>query len=521
MNITIVTACPGGHTTSWLAAQRLALAAERAGHMPVSAGDDSGAGDLVIVAASAPVDLAHYAGRPLYRATMAAALAHPDQVVAAAPAAAQPYDPAADTEAARAVAAEPSTRSEAEDTTEAKPAPSPQASSALHNLRAPRATARAEAGVEPKNKSSPNEKAPATQAGGNNRNVYRHLMAGASRILPLVVVGGLCIALSFAFGLHAADQKGSLAAAFMQIGADSAFKLMLPVLAGYIAYSIAGQPGVTPGLIGGWLATDLSAGFIGGIVAGFLGGYAALAVKRLVPLPQRIASLKPVVIMPLLASLATGLIMLYGIGPLVAMIVDSLTHFLTTLDSANAVLLGLLLGGMMCLDLGGPVNKSAYTFGAGLLASHVYLPMAALMAGGMVPPIGLGLASFLAWPKFDSSERAGGQAAIVLGLCFITEGAIPFAARDPLRAIPCCIVGGAVAGALSMHFGCHLRVPHGGLFVLLIPNAVSNVLYYLGAIAAGSLVTGLTYALIKPRPAFAGVATQASPDELDLDASRM
>ncbi|XRG84859.1 fructose-specific PTS transporter subunit EIIC [Salinisphaera sp. SPP-AMP-43] len=349
------------------------------------------------------------------------------------------------------------------------------------------------------------------------RGIYKHLLTGVSFMLPMVVAGGLCIALSFVFGINAADEKGSLAAALMQIGAGSAFKLMVPILAGYIAYSIADRPGLTPGLIGGWLATDLGAGFIGGIIAGFLGGYAALAVKRFVPLPASIQSLKPILIIPLISSLITGLVMIYVIGTPVAAILEALTGFLNSMGSTNAVLLGLLLGGMMCFDMGGPINKAAYTFGVGLLSSQTYLPMAAIMAGGMVPPIGLGLASLLARPKFDTAEREGGKASLVLGLCFITEGAIPFAAKDPIRVIPCCVTGGAVAGGLSMFFGCKLMAPHGGLFVMLIPNAVTHASLYLAAIAAGSAVTGLLYATIKPR--VAADSASASTDALGLNSS--
>ncbi len=327
--------------------------------------------------------------------------------------------------------------------------------------------------------------------------VYKHLLTGVSYMLPMVVAGGLLIALSFVFGITAYKEEGTLAAALMQIGGETAFKLMVPLLAGYIAYSIADRPGLAPGMIGGLLAGTLGAGFIGGIIAGFIAGYAAKAIARYVKLPQSLEALKPILIIPLLASLVTGLVMIYVVGKPVAGMLAALTQFLDSMGTTNAILLGVLLGSMMCVDLGGPINKAAYAFSVGLLASQSYAPMAATMAAGMVPPIGLGIATFIARRKFAQTEREAGKAAFVLGLCFISEGAIPFAAKDPLRVIPASIAGGALTGALSMYFGCKLMAPHGGLFVLAIPNAINHALLYLLAIVAGSLVTALVYALLK------------------------
>ncbi len=327
--------------------------------------------------------------------------------------------------------------------------------------------------------------------------VYKHLMTGVSHMLPLVVAGGLCIALSFIFGIKAFEEKGTLAWALMEIGGGSAFKLMVPVLAGYIAFSIADRPGLAPGLIGGWLASTLGAGFLGGIAAGFIAGYSAKFIADKLPLPDSMASLKPILIIPLLASLVTGLVMIYIVGTPISHIMEGLSQFLKSMGEGNAILLGIVLGAMMCFDLGGPVNKAAYTFGVGLLASQIYGPMAAVMAAGMIPPLGLALATLLARKKFTDAERQAGKASSVLGMCFITEGAIPFAARDPMRVIPACVVGGALAGAISMYIGATLMAPHGGIFVLLIPNAIQPVLMYLGAIVAGTLLTGITYAIIK------------------------
>ncbi|MDX9684392.1 PTS fructose-like transporter subunit IIB [Pseudomonas protegens] len=336
-----------------------------------------------------------------------------------------------------------------------------------------------------------------TPAKQEKTGVYKHLLTGVSFMLPMVVAGGLMIALSFVFGITAFKEEGTLAAALMQIGGETAFKLMVPLLAGYIAYSIADRPGLAPGMIGGMLASTLGAGFIGGIVAGFLAGYAAKAINKYARLPQSLEALKPILIIPLLASLFTGLVMIYVVGKPVAGMLEALTHFLDSMGTTNAILLGVLLGGMMCVDLGGPINKAAYAFSVGLLASQSYAPMAATMAAGMVPPIGLGIATFIARRKFAQTEREAGKAALVLGLCFISEGAIPFAAKDPLRVIPASIAGGALTGALSMYFGCKLMAPHGGLFVMLIPNAINHALLYLLAIVAGSLLTAVVYAMVK------------------------
>ena len=328
--------------------------------------------------------------------------------------------------------------------------------------------------------------------------VYKHLLTGVSFMLPMVVAGGLLIALSLCFGLNAAEQAGSLAAVLKQIGA-AAFSLMVPMLAGYIAYSIADRPGLAPGLVGGLIATQLNAGFLGGIVAGFLAGYIALFLAKKIKLPTSLEALKPILIVPLLGTLSVGLIMFYIVGHPVAQIFEMMKDFLNNMGTTNAVLMGIVLASMMCIDLGGPINKAAYAFTVGLLTTNTYMPMAATMAGGMVPAIGMAIATLLAKQKFNQSERDAGKAAFVLGLCFISEGAIPFAAKDPIRVIPACIAGGAVTGALVALFHCELVTPHGGIFVLLIPNAISHAWLYLAAIAIGSCITGVIYALLKRR----------------------
>ena len=447
--IVAVTACPTGVAHTFMAAEAIETEAKKRGlWVKVETRGSVGAGnaitpeevaqaDLVIVAADIEVDLAKFAGKPMYRTTTGLALKKTAQELDKAVVEAKPY--------------------------------------------------------QPTGQKSPADSAKKESGGG----AYRHLLTGESYMLPMVVAGGLCIALSVAFGIKAFEVKGTLAAALMQIGGGSAFALMVPVLAGFIAFSIADRPGLTPGLIGGMLAVSGGSGFIGGIIAGFLAGYVARLISTKLKLPPSMEALKPILIIPLVSSLIVGLAMIYLIGTPVAALLNWLTHWLQTMGTANAVLLGAILGAMMCTDMGGPVNKAAYAFGVGLLSTQTYAPMAAIMAAGMVPPLAMGIATLVARNKFDKGQREGGKAALVLGLCFISEGAIPFAARDPMRVLPCCIVGGAVTGAISMAVGAKLMAPHGGLFVLLIPGAITPVLGYLVAIVAGTLIAGLAYAVLK------------------------
>jgi PTS system fructose-specific IIC component len=340
------------------------------------------------------------------------------------------------------------------------------------------------------------EKAKADR-GAARKGAYKHLMTGVSAMLPLVVAGGLLIALSFVFGIEAFKEEGTLAAALMNIGSGAAFQLMVPILAGFIAFSIAEKPGMAPGLVGGMLASQIGAGFLGGIIAGFLAGYVAKWMKQHIKMPRNLEGLKPILIIPLLATGITGLMMIYVIGEPIKYVMDGLTNWLQTLGTTNAILLGLILGAMMAFDMGGPLNKTAYTFSVGLLASNVYGPMAAVMAAGMTPPLALWLATLIAKNKFTPEERDAGKAASVLGLAFITEGAIPFAAGDPFRVIPSIIAGSAVTGAMSMMFDITLRAPHGGAFVLAIPNAVNHVAWYALSIVVGTLVSALLLAVLK------------------------
>ena len=334
---------------------------------------------------------------------------------------------------------------------------------------------------------------------GEKKGVYKHLMTGVSHMLPLVVAGGLLIAISFMFGIEAFKDEniaGGLPKALMDIGGGAAFHLMIAVFAGYVAFSIADRPGLAVGLIGGMLATTAGAGILGGIIAGFLAGYVVKGLNSAIPLPPSLTSLKPILILPLLGTLIVGLAMIYVINPPVAKIMAALSDWLKSLGDINAIVLGVIIGAMMCIDMGGPVNKAAYTFSVGMLASQVFTPMAAAMAAGMVPPIGMAIATWLARNKFTANQRDAGKASFVLGLCFISEGALPFVAADPLRVIISCVIGGATAGAISMSLGIALQAPHGGLFVVPF---VSEPLMYLAAIAIGSVVTGVIYAVIKPK----------------------
>ena len=357
--------------------------------------------------------------------------------------------------------------------------------------------------------------ASATTSNNKKKGVYQHLLTGVSYMLPMVVAGGLIIALSFAFGefKDVLNDQGVLVKTLVgephlaQIG-GLAFSLMVPLLAGYIAYSIADRPGLAPGLVGGLLAVSTGAGFLGGIIIGYFAGYLAMLITKYLPLPKTLEALKPILIVPLLATLATGLVMQFVVGTPVAWLMTALTEWLKSMGTANAVVLGAILGGMMCTDMGGPINKVAYAFGTALISAQVYAPMAAVMAGGMVPPLAMGLATLIARKKFAKAEQESGKASLVLGLCFISEGAIPFAARDPLRVIPCCIIGGAITGGLSLAFGSELMTPHGGLFALAIPGVVKPVGGYILSIVVGSVIAGAAYALIKkPESAASEIAT--------------
>lgn len=329
---------------------------------------------------------------------------------------------------------------------------------------------------------------------------YKHLMNGVSFMIPFVVAGGILIAFSFAFGITAFKTPGTLAEALMTTGGGGAFGFMIPILAGYIAYSIADRPGLVPGMVGGYLAGKYGMGFIGGLLAGFMAGYTVFYLKKYIKLPKSFEGLMPVLILPVISTLIIGLIMIYILSNPVKAINDGIAAWLKGISGTNAVLLGGILGLMMAFDMGGPVNKAAYTFAtATVAAGQPSMIMAAVMAAGMTPPLGLALATVIAKNKFTEEEREAGKGAWALGISFITEGAIPFAAADPLRVIPSLMLGSAVTGALSMLFRCTLAVPHGGIFVLPIPNAVGGLFPYIISIVVGMTVTAFTVAAVKKR----------------------
>ena len=334
------------------------------------------------------------------------------------------------------------------------------------------------------------------------RQIYKHLMNGVSHMLPFVIGGGILIALAFLFDtFDPANAKnfGSgtpLSAFLMKIGGAS-FGFMLPVLAGYIAMSIADRPGLVAGFVGGLLASQGGSGFLGALIAGFAAGYLVLLVKKLVSgLPQALEGTKPVLFYPVLGVLFIGIAITFIINPPVSALNEWLMNSLQTMGTTSRVLLGFVFGAMMSVDMGGPVNKAAYVIGTGALATGEYGIMAAVMAGGMVPPLAIALCTTFFPSRFTEAERKSGITNYIMGLSFITEGAIPFAAADPIRVLPSCIIGAGTAGALSMFFECTLRAPHGGIFV--VPT-IGNPLLYLASIAIGSVVACIILAIVKPK----------------------
>jgi PTS system fructose-specific IIC component len=339
--------------------------------------------------------------------------------------------------------------------------------------------------------------------------IYKHLMNGVSHMLPFVVGGGILIAIAFlidgfSVDLNSlpADQRANFgtitqaAALFKGIG-GTAFGFMLPILAGFIAMSIADRPGLAVGFVGGSIAANGTSGFLGALVAGFVAGYIVLLLKKVFSkLPESLDGMKPVLLYPLLGIFLVGVIMQFVVEPPIGALNTAINNGLNGLNGASAVVLGILLGGMMSVDMGGPVNKAAYVFGTASIAAGNYNIMAAVMIGGMVPPIAIALATIFFKNKFTAEERKAGPTNFIMGLSFITEGAIPFAASDPLHVLPACVVGSAVAGGLSMAFGCTLMAPHGGIFV--VPT-IGNPLMYLVALVIGSFIACGLLGLLKKK----------------------
>lgn len=368
------------------------------------------------------------------------------------------------------------------------------------------------AGDAPVFKASGKKEASHSSVGGKEsigHQIYKHLMNGVSHMLPFVVGGGILIAIAFlidgfSVDLNSlpADQRANFgtitqaAAMFKGIG-GTAFGFMLPILAGFIAMSIADRPGLAVGFVGGSIAANGTSGFLGALVAGFVAGYIVLLLKKVFSkLPESLDGMKPVLLYPLLGIFLVGVIMQFVVEPPIGALNTAINNGLNGLNGASAVVLGVLLGGMMSVDMGGPVNKAAYVFGTASIAAGNYNIMAAVMIGGMVPPIAIALATIFFKNKFTAEERKAGPTNFIMGLSFITEGAIPFAASDPLHVLPACVVGSAVAGGLSMAFGCTLMAPHGGIFV--VPT-IGNPLMYFVALVIGSFIACGLLGLLKKK----------------------
>ena len=345
------------------------------------------------------------------------------------------------------------------------------------------------------------------------RTIYKHLMNGVSHMLPFVIGGGILIALAFLFDDYSINPanfgKNTPLAAYLKTVGEQAFGMMLPILAGFIAMSIADRPGLAVGLVAGLIAKmgstfanpaggDVNAGFLGALFAGFVGGYIVVGLRKLFSkLPKSLEGIKPVLLYPVIGIFLAAVVTTF-INPYMGMINDGLTHFLNGMGGTSRIVLGMVLGGMMSIDMGGPFNKAAYVFGTAQLAEGNFEVMAAVMAGGMVPPIAIALCTTFFKRKFTEKERQSGIVNYIMGLSFITEGAIPFAAQDPLRVIPSCIIGSAIAGGLSMAFGCTLRAPHGGIFVL---PTIGNPLMYLAAVVAGAAAGCVILGMLKKNAA--------------------
>ncbi|MCT3035208.1 PTS fructose transporter subunit IIABC [Pediococcus parvulus] len=352
--------------------------------------------------------------------------------------------------------------------------------------------------VEEENTSEPKEVE--TKAGAFGRAFYTHVMSGVSYMIPFIVVGGIFIAISFMFGINASDVHSSsynVFAAFMNTaGSSAAFALYIPILGGFISWSIADKPGLAPGMIGGMMASLGGSGFLGGMVAGFMAGYLTrYLVKATRKVPHTYQGLLSVLFIPLIVTFVVAFIMYFVLDTPMSEFIKFLTNWLKSMNGTNAAVMGAILAGMMASDMGGPINKTASAFGLAMFAANIFQPSAALMVGGMVPPLGIAIATTLFRRKFTNQEREAGRANWVLGACFITEGAIPFAAGDPLRVIPANIIGSAIGGALCMAAGITLRAPHGGIFV--IPVACSKPILYIGCILLGAFITALILGFTK------------------------
>ena len=458
--IVAVTSCPTGVAHTFMAAEGLEQAAKALGvairiETQGSVGAQStlsaaeiAAADVVIIAADREVELARFAGKRLYKSGTKRAINDGKQLIQTAIADAQPYHTGAN-------------------------------------------TTTVPTGIN-------------TAAMGSN--LYKHIMNGISFMLPFITAGGMLSALLFL--VSNGQSMGTAAptgfAHWLTVLAQIAQQLSIPIFAAYIAYSIADRPGLAPGMVSGAIAAQTNAGFIGAIAAGLMTGYLMVGLNRLFAFPKSLSGIKPVLVLPLVGTLITGVIMAYIVAPPIHTFMEALTQWLTHLQGSRSLFLGLILGAMMAIDMGGPINKAAYAFAVGLLATHVYTPMAAVMVAGMTPPIGVGLAALLFRQRFTEQEIAAAPSALIMGCIFISEGAIPYAARDPLRTLPALIAGSAVAGAIAFVNQITLPVPHGGLFVFA---TVNQPLLYCVALLAGSLTT-LTVLAVMKRPLVVPAAAQ-------------
>ncbi|HET7479106.1 MAG TPA: fructose-specific PTS transporter subunit EIIC [Rubrobacteraceae bacterium] len=458
-----VTACPTGIAHSAMAAEALETAAKEKGHeIWIEIHGASGAdfvdpqvirdADAVMIASDATVaQRDRFAGKPTVEVRLREAIDKPGDVVDKAVAAAE------------------------------------------------RGASAAPAGAAAEEEDDANATIPTGAAGGGwGSEVRRWLMTGVSYMIPFVVAGGILIALSFALGdtVKVTDsdvyKDFSIPALLFKIGA-TAFGMLVPILAGFIAYAMADRPGIAPGVVGGLIANDIGAGFLGGIAAGLLAGAVIILLKK-IKVPGGFGRLMPILIYPLVGCLVVGTLMIVVLGQPIASATEGLQAWLKGLQGTNAILLGIILGSMMAFDMGGPVNKAAYAFAIAGLAGGAYGPMAAVMAAGMTPPLALALANLIRPSLFTPAEQRASQANWVLGASFITEGAIPFAAADPLRVIPACMIGSALTASMSLAFGATLRAPHGGIFVI---GLIGHWPLYLLAIAVGTVVSAVLVVVFK------------------------
>lgn len=451
MKIVGITACPTGIAHTYMAAEALTKAAQEMGHEikietqgveveNILSDNDIQSADIVIIACQKTVDLSRFEGKRVTKIPIERAVKNPQKVI--------------------------------QDAIDGK------------NISI------FELAKEDKAKKK------AQQTG-----IYKHLMSGVNFMLPFVISGGILIAFSFMFGIKASDPNDPsfnvIAKALSDIGGGAAFGMMVPMLAAGIAYSIAGKQGMCSGMVAGVIAKSIGAGFLGGLIGAIFAGYLTKTLMEKIHLPKAIQTLKGLILVPLISVFITGMFMIFIVGEPVKFLLDGLTNYLNSMDSSNGVIFGLIIGAMMASDMGGPINKAISTFSIALMSTGVYAPIAACMVAGMTPPLGLALATVLFKKRFTKEEREAGKSCWVLGLSYITEGAIPFAVADPIRVIPALMLGSAVAGAISLGAGCASLAPHGGIWILPIPNVITNLPMYVLALVAGSIVTCLSVALLK------------------------